>query len=112
MNKLTMTGAALVGLAAFGSLSASAVEPKHLTEVGLCRVPTGTGICSCSLSSIETQLSFGEAASTVELFYRGFPDESYVALLVSMLKQCSGEPRSAPMPASMRRNMTISAPAN
>jgi len=88
---------------------ASAADPKHLTEAGLCRVAPGTGICTCSLSSVEIPITFGEAASTVELFYRGFPDESYVALLVSMLKQCSGEPPSAPVPPRVLWNMSGSA---
>ena len=110
---IQMRGAAalIVLVAALDPWAPVAGEPKHLTEVGLCRVPPGTGICTCSLSSIETQLTFGEAASTVELFYRDFPDESYVNLLVSLLKQCSGESPSAPVQSRMLRNITIFAPA-
>jgi hypothetical protein len=110
---LQMIGAAalIVLGAALDARATVAGEPRHLTEVGLCRVPPGTGICTCSLSSIETQLTFGEAASTVELFYRDFPDESYVNLLVSLLKQCSGEPPSAPTQSRMLLNIPISAPA-
>jgi len=55
-------------------------------------------------------MTFGEAAGTVELFYRSFPDESYVTLLVSMLKQCSGAPAGAPVPRT-RQNVTVSLPA-
>ena len=107
--KLRTIGAALLALAAFLDPTPQlAVELKHQVEAGLCRIVPGAGICMCSLSSIETQLTFGEAAGVVELFYRSFPDESYVELLGSLLKQCSGwEARRSVRPRP-GQNVTIS----
>ena len=99
MKCQTAIGAIVIWIAAAPAPpAASAGGQGHLTEAGLCQVPPGTSICSCSLSSLEMPMTFGEAAAMVALFYQGFPDASYVALLVSMLKQCSGEPLSARPP--------------
>jgi hypothetical protein len=111
MKTPTAAGAALLSLVpSLAPLPAWAGNPQHLTEFGLCHVPPRTGICLCSLSSVETQMTFGEAANTVELFYRAFPDESYATLMISLLKQCSGELPSMPEARSMLPNMSTSRP--
>ena len=70
MRMHTTSTAALIGLAALlDPPPMLAGGPRHLTEVGLCRVPHRTVICICLLSSNETQMTSGEAASMVELFY-------------------------------------------
>ena len=111
MKTPTVAGAALLSLGAIlAPLPAWAGNPQHLTEFGLCHVPPGIGMCLCSLSSVETQMTFGEAANTVEIFYRAFPDESYATLMISLLKQCSGEPPSMPEARSMLPNMSTPTP--
>jgi hypothetical protein len=59
-------------------------------EAGVCQTARHAGVCTCSLPTIETELSFGEAAGIIELYFYNFPDESYVELLSSLLRQCSG----------------------
>lgn len=96
--------AALSLIGSWSAATGSTAGNGHRTELGLCRVPNGTGICRCSLSSIETELTFGEAAGVVELYYRGFPDERYNTLLISLLRQCSGdivENRSSKAPSAI-----------
>jgi hypothetical protein len=98
--------AALSLIGSWSAATGSAAGNGHRTELGLCRVPSGTGICRCSLSSIETELTFSEAAGVVELYYRGFPDERYTTLLISLLHQCSGdivESRSPKAPSAIIR---------
>ena len=95
MKTHTVAGAALLSLgASLAPLPAKAGNPQHLTEFGLCHVPPGAGLCFCSLSSVETQMTFGEAANTVELFYRAFPDESYATLMISLLRHAQGSLRA------------------
>jgi hypothetical protein len=110
MNVQTIFCSAALGIAAaLDPLLALAGEPRHLTERGICSGVPGTGICTCSLSSIETLMTFSEAAGVVELFYRGNPDEAYVSLLVDLMKQCSGEPSSTPL-THKQKNTAVSAP--
>jgi hypothetical protein len=57
---------------------------------GVCQTVRHAGRCTCSLPTIETELSFGEAAGIIELYFYDYPDESYVELLTSLFRQCSG----------------------
>ncbi len=113
MNGHTAVGAVFLGLAsALNPMPALADELMDRPEAGVCHVPVGTNSCLCSLSPIGAALTFGEAADMVEVFYRGTLDASYVALLVSLLKQCSGGPPSAPVPPQMLRSMNVLAPSS
>ncbi len=113
MRMRATQAAVLMGLATLlEPLPTSAEEPRHLTEVGSCRVRPGTEVCICSFSSVGAEMTFGEAAEMVEVFYRRTPDASSVNLLVSLVKQCSGELPSASVPPRMLHNMTVLAPAS
>jgi len=62
---------------------------------GMCRRVSDAGYCTCSLAKIETELTFGEAAGLIELYFYEYPDESYIEFLSSLLRQCS---RTSPNP--------------
>ncbi|MCF4130001.1 hypothetical protein [Methylobacterium sp. SyP6R] len=62
---------------------------------GNCRF-TPTRGCECFLSSVETPLSFGEAAGIVEIYHRQFPDDRFEALLIRLFRACSLDPYESP----------------
>lgn len=85
-----------------GSLDqASADDAKRAeahTDLASCQVSARAG-CQCSLATLETPLTFSEAAGVISIFYQNFPDERYSRLLDDLLRQCAGEMT----PASPRR---------
>lgn len=81
---------------------ASPASSEALRLEGNCRFTQPRG-CECFLSSIETPLSFGEAAGTVELYYRQHPDERLEALLLRLFQGCS-----APLQWTSKRTISPS----
>lgn len=57
--------------------------------------------CTCFLSSVETPLTFSEAAGLVEIYHRSQPDEAYEQMVGELLHQCVMDwPRQQPAPPS------------
>ena len=90
-----MSFQSIIGLAILTSMaiadpgSTFGDERTHYIN-GQCQRVRGAGVCTCSLPMIETELSFGEAAGIIELYFYHYPDESQVELLSRLLRQCSG----------------------
>jgi hypothetical protein len=59
-------------------------------ESAFCQVSARAG-CQCSFATMETPLTFSEAAGTILILYENFPDERYSRLLEDFLHQCAGE---------------------
>lgn len=57
--------------------------------IGLCHPSIQGTTCTCSLSSVEMALSFGEAAELIVVFERVDPGPHNAALLASMYRQCA-----------------------
>ncbi|MBV9079366.1 MAG: hypothetical protein JO048_18025 [Methylobacteriaceae bacterium] len=68
--------------------------------------------CRCSLSSIETAMTFGDAASLIEVYGRDDPDGGYGTLLSDMLRQClAGLPSPPASSATLRPIPVLSQPS-
>ena len=70
-----------------GLVSAGQLSGKP--EQAICRLD-GQQSCACSFSTIETPLTFGQAAELILLYFREFPDDRYSTLLERLLQQCGG----------------------
>ncbi len=74
-------------LCAPGLVSAGQLPGKP--EQASCRLDAQQS-CACSFSTIETPLTFGEAAELILLYFREYPDDQYSTLLENLLQQCGG----------------------
>jgi hypothetical protein len=90
MSIQTIIGAAILSSFILANPALSDDERSHRIDRGMCQRVPGAGVCTCSLPMAETELSFGEAAGLIELYFYEYPDESYVQLLSSLLRQCIG----------------------
>lgn len=94
---------AWIGCLSFLSLALSNSGSKA-DPVAMCRPITHGDPCVCSMSSIETPLSFGDAASLIVTFDRIDPGDHNEQLLVSLFRQCSHNlPKTAAAPAVAER---------
>lgn len=67
-----------------------AAEPLGRGLEAACRL-TGTAGCRCSFATVETVLSFAEAADLLLGYYQTIPHARYPVLLDRLLRQCAGE---------------------
>ena len=90
------TRLALLALLAGVASQAAAETGPDGPEGAFCRSSATVG-CECSFGSLETTLTFGQAADVVLIYYRDFPDDRYSGLLQRFLRQCAdAEWRPAP----------------
>lgn len=101
---------ALVVLLTGPAGQAAAENGSDRPKEASCRSTASAG-CECSFGSLETTLTFGQAADVVLIYYRDFPDDQYSKLLQRFLRQCADtEWRPAPAArATIRQDLTAPA---
>ena len=106
-------GALVLAALLTGSAGQVAAETgSDQPDEAFCRSSASAG-CECSFRSLETRLTFSEAAGVVLIYYRDFPDERYSGLLERLLRQCADSDwRPAPTTeATIRQDQTAPASA-
>ena len=103
---------ALIALLMGSVGQATAETGSDQPEEAFCRLSAAAG-CECSFRSLETRLTFSEAAGVILIYYRDFPDERYSGLLERLLRQCADSDwRPAPTAqATIRQDQTAPASA-
>ena len=103
---------ALIALLMGSAGQAAAETGSEQPDEAFCRLSAAAG-CECSFRSLETRLTFSEAAGVILIYYRDFPDERYSGLLERLLRQCADSDwRPAPTAqATIRQDQTAPASA-
>ena len=90
---------------------AAAESVSGAPDPAFCRIRPGSA-CECSFGSIETTLTFSEAAEVVLIYYKDFPDERYARLLETFLSQCGGRSLGPAAPAPTATITELSGPTS